>query len=339
MLRVAAGRLPLSMFPFLVAGDLGAEKEAQIRADANLSFAGAAKDDARPRMTFTGPALMPVDPGPILKKALQVKLLSPDTLTRAEIRAALGLEMVDEPVPEGVYLIRNTNGLGGIYVQGDLQEVLLAIEHGWQDVFFVQSGSTWALKFNPSLGRTIFESPAGAETFDFLPLAIIMIAGKVDALGGGTVDTAGAPAFLTDEPIPCILGGISLTIVSTDRIEISAHLVQEGVRWTDGIPYLKDSTSQLAVWATGDLAVKPTGRDIQIQASLTAGKAISVASSGNNVVLAGGLQAGGFELGSNQMTIVPDERALSPDAAPAYAPQSASPVFLVLSLRALQWND
>jgi hypothetical protein len=338
-LRAAAGRVPLFLFPFLIAADADPEKEALLRNDPNLAFAGGSKNDLRPSVTFAGASILPSDPEPLLKKALQIKLFSPDRLTRAEVRLALGLEMVDEPIPEGVYLVRNTNGLGGIYVQGDLRRIILAIENGWQDVFFTQGENAWCLKFQPVPGKTVFRSPAGTEEFDRAPLGIIMIAGQVESLGGGTVDPAGVPTLQTGDPVPSILGGVSLTIVSTDEIEISSHLVQEGVRWTDSIPYLKDSTSQLSVWAGGNLTLNSAARELHVQASLTSGKKIALADSGKSIILAGGLQAAAFETGPNRMTIVPDDRALSPERISGDVPRTAVPLLLVLSFRPLQWNE
>ena len=119
----------------------------------------------------------------------------------------------------------------------------------------------------------------------------------------------------------------------------SSHLVQEGVRWTDSIPYLKDSTSQLSVWAGGNLTLNAAVRELHVQASLTSGKEISVSGAGKSAVIAGGLQAGAFELGSNRMTIVPDVRALSPERISEDAPRTAVPLLFVLALRPIQWSE
>jgi hypothetical protein len=337
-LRAAAGHIPLALFPFLIAGG-DPDKEAEIRSDSNIRFAGGGRDDARPAPAFAPAAALPADPEPLLKKALQVKLFSPDKLTRAEIRAALGLEMVDEPVPEGVYLIRNSNGLGGVYAQGDLDAVILAVDNGWQDIFFAQGQAAWALKFRLFPGRTVFAAPEGTEEFDRAPLGIIIVDGGIASLGGGTVDAAGVPALQTGDPVPSVLNGVSLTIVSTGRVEISSHLVQEGVRWTDEIPYLKESAARLSIWAGGDLSLAAAGQELQVQASLTSNKTISAAGAGKRVVLAGGLQAAGLDLGGNGLTIVSDERTLVPAPEDEDSPRTAVPVFMLLALRPLRWND
>ncbi len=275
----------------------------------------------------------------MIKKALQVKLFSPDSLTRAEIRAALGLEMVDEPVPEGVYLVRNTNGLGGVFIQGDVGEILLAIEDGRQDIFFRQGESAWTLKFKPATGPTTFVSPAGTEEFDHAPLGIVMVVGRIESLGGATVDAAGIPSAQTGDPVPSILGGVSLTIVASDEVAISSHLVQEGIRWMDGIPYLKESSSRLSVWSGGDVSLSPAGKDLHIQGALTAAGKIAFSGSGGRLVLGGGLQAGGLELGANRLAVVPDSRDLLPVAIGGDGPRSAVPLLFVLGLRPLRWND
>jgi hypothetical protein len=102
---------------------------------------------------------------------------------------------------------------------------------------------------------------------------------------------------------------------------------------------LKDSSAKLSIWAGGDLTLAPAGKEIQVHAALTAGKKLAVSGSGKSLILAGGLQAGGLELGGNRMTVVPDERDLAPGLASGDAPRTAVPLLIVLALRPLRWND
>jgi hypothetical protein len=180
-----AGYLPLSRFPFLVAADLAAEEKRTIQDNREMVVLPSRWTYAYPRKNFSSETTIPRDAGPLLKKALNIKIFSPEKLTRAEIRSALGLEMVNEPVPEGVYLIENDTGLGGLFLQGDVDEIILATEAGFQVVSIRRGNDRWLLKYCPAQSSTTFTTPTETRTYDRIPLGMILVNGRVGALGGG----------------------------------------------------------------------------------------------------------------------------------------------------------
>jgi hypothetical protein len=289
----------------------------------------------------------------LLKKAVRVKFLTPGRLTRAELRAALGLEMVNEPVPEGVYLIQSDLGLGGIFVQGDLDEIALAVDGDYQAISFRREGDSALLRFSPSLGRTTFAPPGseGRLEFDRVPLGMILVNGAVQSLGGGIMGPDGLPTIVTDDAVPCVLRGVSLTIVTSDKMTITSHLVQQGVKWIGSIPYLKDSTSQLILYASGrdlvgdqekagQVIIDPHApREIALQASIAAKNAFVSEGASKTVLLAGGVQSKSIALNGSVLKIVPDERLRDAGRIPENAPATTRSLIAVLSLRPLRWHD
>jgi hypothetical protein len=351
-LSTAAGRVPLSSFPFLLAGDDGPEHAAELFADRRVVLTPPEGRRVPIPPAATTLSLIPRDTSPLLAETLKIKIFAPDRISIFDLRRALGLPLVNEPVPNGVYLVVNDTGLGGVFIQGDAEEIVLAAESGRQYFQFRLAEGTWRLWFQPSEFRTEFTSPTETRTYDRLPLAIIMVNGAIASLGGGIVDVATGILTLTDRTdIASILDGVSLTIVSADEITISSHLIQEGVRWKDGIPYLKDSRAQLFLFASGTNFIdgsEKNGRirisaggpaDLILQAELTARDGLKIDGDRRDVAVYGGIQASSLDPGSGFLKITPDARLLSPLRDPGRSPRTTTPILWATGLEALQWND
>jgi len=350
-MSVMAGHVHLSAFPFLLAGEKGPEQAADLIAGNSLVLAPPEGVRGRLPAAATERSLIPSNAGPLLAEALKIKIFSPADLTIARIRQALGLEPSPDPVPDGVYLIVDDLGLGGVFVQGDVEEMLLAAAEGRQYIQFLLEEGAWRIWFNPNEPRTEFFGPEDRRSFDLRPLPIVLVNGSVASLGGATVDGLGNLTLSTATETPAILAGLPLTIVSSGETVISSHLVQEGVRWTDGIPYLKDTKAQLFLFASGSdflTGSKTNGRvrigasgpdDLYLQAAVTARDGFRLDGSGKNIILSGSLQAGGLEAGTNRLSIRPDDRLLSPLSSPASAPRSTEPVLFISGWEALRWTD
>jgi hypothetical protein len=350
-LKTAAGRLPLSFFPFLLAGTTGNGTVTDLVAGKKLQLLPSRFKDYAPRALVTARPLIPQDPSSLLAAAAKVRFLRPGELDRAELRRALGLEMIDEPIPDGVYLIRSDLRPGGIFVQGDLSQLLLAIGDGWQYVEFQGGESVWRLKFSPAAGRMEFSGPDGQTTIDQVPLGMILVNGMIASLSAAEADAEGTLTPVRDQEIACILDGVSLTIVSAAEVTIGSHLLHEGVKWVKDVPYLQNKQSQLVVYAGGRDLVDGSVRDgriivgsgapaeTKIQASLTAANGFSVEGDSKIVVLSGGLQTSALALGENRLKIAPDERVTADALAPAPGPAAAEPVLLILSVRPLSWKE
>jgi hypothetical protein len=180
---------------------------------------------------------------------------------------------------------------------------------------------------------------------------MILVNGEIASLSAAEVGAGDVLTPAGEEEIPCILDGVSLTIVSAAAVTIGSHLLHEGVKWMKDVPYLKDRTSQLVVYAGGRDLIDGSGRDgriiigpgapeeAKIQASLTAADGFVVEGGSKSVVLSGGLQTSALSLGENRLKIAPDERLTADALPPAPGPAAAEPVLFILSIRPLAWTE
>jgi hypothetical protein len=350
-LGLLAGRLPLPAIPFYIRKDLTESQKAGLLEEGGLRFPAKAGESLSPAIVSGGEAVIPDDPAPLVAKALNIRLFTPQDLTPGRLREALGLEPSDEPVPDGVYLIRNDLGLGGVFVQGDLEGMVLAIRDGAQIIAFRAEAGEWLLEFSPAESRTLFRGPDGERRFDLVPLPLVIVNGRIDALGGGAVGLDGRVELCFDGRTPSVLNGVDLTIVSSDRVTISSHLVLEGVRWQDGLPYAKDSAAQLMIFAAGRDLLSGEARDgaiavdadapseLKLQGSMTAAAGgFVIEGAGKDIQLMGALHAGDYDGGGNTLSVVRDERAAAGEF-PENAPLTVSPHLAFTSLRARTWLE
>jgi hypothetical protein len=246
-LGLLAGRLPLPAVPLYIRKEMSGAEKASFLAESGIIFPPKPGALVRPRLTATDGGILPEDPSPLVAKALAIGVFEPGDLSPAELRQALGLEASTDPVPDGVYLIENDLGLGGVFVEGDLDEMVLAIDGDAQVVVFRAAGAEWRLEFSPARSRTEFRTPEGSFSFDLVPLPIVVVDGGIDSLGGGAVGLDGRVELCFDGETPAVLNGVDLTIVSSEKVTISSHLILEGVRWQDGVPYVKGTKAQLVI--------------------------------------------------------------------------------------------
>ena len=256
-----------------------------------------------------------------------------------------------DPVPDGVYLIENDLGLGGIFVQGSLDEMILAVRGDAQIVVFRAGEAEWRLEWSPAGSRTEFAAPQGSRYYDLVPLPLLFVNGALAALGGGTIGPDGRVDMCFDGRTPAVLNGVDLTIVSADRVTIATHLILEGVRWQDGIPYSKGSEAQLAILAAGRDAV--TGErteggisvsdgapaNLKLQASLTAAAGgFGIEGPARSVELLGALHADAYAGNGSRLTLYRDDRAAA-GGFPRIAPLTAEPQLAVYALKVLAWRE
>ena len=260
------------------------------------------------------------------------------------------MESSEEPIPDGVFLIKDDLGLGGIFIQGDVLELGLAIYEDYQVASFTLESGVWILMFSPNKGLTFFITPEKEEIYDLLPLEIIIVNGNILSLGGGIFNPPSSLELIWDQEVPAILKGVNLTIVASDEITISTHLLYQGLKWEEGMPYVKESSTGLHLLASGhdvfgnqneNSAIKiaeDSPDDLKIQASLTAsGKGFFIEGKGKNINLFGGLQANEFSSNSNKTKIMVDDRFLLNDGLLQNSPLTAKPVLHLLAYQPKEW--
>lgn len=352
ILEIAVGRVPLSIFPLLVRRPEDPDEAAHYSERHHISFSPADRGTVGSMINFSEPSVLPQDACPALSAALQIKLFKPQDLTHRVLRRALRLEESDDPVPDGVYLIRTDLGLGGVFVQGDLDELILAIDRENQVLYFRAESSCWVLRIDPLAKQTSFITPTETLSFDLIPAGTIVVDGKIHSLGGGRVDEHGEIVLCPDDDAPCLLRGVQLTIVSSKTMTLTAPLIRQGVIWQNGIPYIKDADSKLTLYCTGrdfsteepaegGVVIGPGApRDIKVEASIVApGQGFLVEGEGKTVRLAGSIQASAITNPGDVLIITFEPEKPYDALMSASIPETTQPVLLVNSLRLRKWRD
>ena len=349
--QVLAGRIPLSAFPFMVDSSLSPEERGDYLEKNGITLVPSSREVLPPRVSFAAEPLIPEGASPLLGKALDIEIFRPQDITAARLRTVLGLEESQDPVPEGVYLIRNDLGLGGVYVEGDIQEMVTAIEGNYQIISFRMEEGVWVLKYSPAESRTSFSSPWGEETFDLVPLGLIVISGEVQSLGGGIVQSGGVVRLVTDREVPSILPGAKLTLVASGMITITSHLVQQGLSWQEGIPYIKDEQSQLVIFSTGrdlwtEAAIEgglvvaaDAPQNLTVQAALTAGdEGLKINGQEKTVRVLGSIQTTAYSASGSQLRLTPWTPRPSVEEQ-VNGPRTALPVLFITRFGASRWKE
>ncbi len=230
--------------------------------------------------------------------------------------------------------------------------MVTAIEEDFQVVSFLKEQGCWILKFSPQKSKTIFSTPEEVFYYDLIPLGIIIVNGKINSLGGGVMDPSGQAILVTDKEIPSILNGVNLTIISSDKITLSSHLIHQGVKWIDRVPYVKDRNSQLNIFVTGKdflgnaeregqiIIGKDSPQEIKIQASITAvDKGFAVEGKGKTVHILGSLHASDYSSNENKLTFTFDERLLEKSDLVQNSPKTAKPVICLSFFKPMEWKE
>jgi len=349
---ISAGKVPLAEIPVLIDKEFTPEQKNTFLVENKIDFIPIEGRIISPVISFSSESLLPKDASSQLSNCLKVDVFLPQNLSTPQLRMALGLEESNEPVPDGVYLIRDDLGLGGVYVVGEVDEMVLAIQEDFQIISFHSGQRTWVLKFSPLQNKTIFSTPDETFAYDKAPQGIIVVDGNIHSLGGGVVDSSGNTILVTEEEIPCILRGVNLTIIASDKITLSSHIIHQGLKWEQGIPYVKGSNSQLNVFATGQgfidnsekegqiVIADDSPQDIKIQASLTAaGKGFSVEGENKKVSIIGSLQASDYNSNNNTLQVAFDERFLEMENLLQNSPKSSKPILNLSSLQIIEWKE
>jgi hypothetical protein len=124
------------------------------------------------------------------------------------------------------------------------------------------------------------------------------------------------------------------------------------VKWEEGVPYIKDSDSQLLIFSAGKDFFEGSEREggiritndspegLKIQASLTAsGRQISVQGENKKIQVLGSVHAAGFDLQENTVKIKFDERFLFMDDQLQNAPKTKNPVLYAAHFKTTTWKE
>lgn len=348
---IFAGHIPLPAIPFLIEKTFD-DGQRPFQEKNKITLIPTAGNFLRPPVSFSEEPLIPREADSLLAKALRIGFFDPKRLSRPLLRRVLGLNETNEPVPEGIYLIQDDTGLGGVYIQGDVEEMVTAVEEDFQIVSFLTDSGRWTLRFSPQRSQTFFATPDEVQHFDLTPVGIIIANGKIRSLGGGVSDLSGRIEMVRDKEIPSILQGVSMTIISPQRITLSSHLIQQGFQWMERVPYVKGAKPPLVIFATGKDFQGDTKREgeiiidgnapaeIRLQASLTAaGKGFSIEGKNKKVHLLGSLQVSDYSSGGNALELFFDDSILESNFLGFDAPRTAKPVLWLSFFKPVAWKE
>jgi hypothetical protein len=351
-LEILAGHIPLPLIPFLISKNLEPEQKRNFEEYNNISFVPMPNNLLYPTANVVEEGLIPQDANALLEKALNIKIFRPQDLSNVRLRAVLGLENSTEPVPEGVYLIHNDLGLGGVYIQGSVEEMITAIEQDFQVIAFQMETGLWIIKFSPAQSKTYFQAPEGVQAYDLVPLGIIIVSGEIKSLGGGVIDSEGRMSLVKDQEITSILRGINLTIVASEKINLTSHLLRQGLKWQEGVPYVKGENAQLFIFSTGkdfqEDQFKEGGitidenspGEIKIQAGLTAqGEGFKIQGEKKTVHILGSLQTTDYFSGGSQLKLTPLLPFAGALDSSLNLPATAEPILFLSSFKSMEWKE
>jgi hypothetical protein len=349
-LGILAGRIPLSSIPLLMAAPQSSEERELLLK--SIRVYPEASSILPPEPFFTDSNLLPKSVSSFLAGTLKIKMFTPENLSRAQIRQAIGLEISSDPIPEGVYLIEDDLGLGGLYIQGDIIRLTLAAGEDFQMMDFETEAGNWVLQYSPQNSTTVFITPDEIRRYNLIPRGFVFSTGDILSMGAGVVDPSGLSLLPSQEKIPCLMRGISLTIVSPKSITLTSHLIRQGVEWTEGIPYLKGKSSQLHLFAAGRDAQGREDKDrggiqfspgdaeeMEIHASLTAGgRGISFKGRGKLLRIFGSLHGRSVST-EGTIHLFPRSIPVPPLNEWGDQPQTALPVLYLTHLETVSWED
>ncbi len=352
-LTLFTGNIPLSALPLLKDKNTDHTTEEDFLEDNNISVVSSGEDDSSPKIYLSEDELIPDTASEQIREALNIKTFKPQDLSDQKLRQILGLEMTDEPVPGGVYLIQDDLGLGGLFIQGDVEEMILAAEQDYQVIKITHEAGVWILKFNPQTSETCFITPLETQYFNLIPKGIIIVNGGIKSLGGGFVNSSGEIEMLGQEgQVPSVLKSVNLTIITSEEIAISDHIIHEGVQWIDSVPYVKDSHSQLNIFAGGNNLVElqertggitienNTSEELKIQASLTTSTGeFSIKGENKTVSIFGSVHASEYRTSLNELNIFADSRFLDDENLLKNSPVIKSPLLHLADLEIRDWKE
>ncbi|MFO7980556.1 MAG: hypothetical protein R6V00_06950 [Candidatus Aminicenantes bacterium] len=352
-MKTLTGNIPLPAIPLLKDRNADPIQIKDFFEKNHISIFSPGENNLVPEAYVSDKELVPDEATQQIKEALNIKTFNPQDLSDKKLRQVLGLDIVDEPVPEGVYLIKDDLGLGGLFIQGDVKEMILAVEQDFQVLQIAQEAGIWILKFNPQKHETYFITPFGSESYNLTPKGIVIVNGGVDSLGGGIVSASGEIQRLKGvEKAPSLLKSVNLTLISSKEIIITDHIIHEGVQWIDSVPYIKDSQSQLNIFAGGNNITEKQNRtggitidsefsnDLKIQASLTSSTGeFSVKGHNKTVNLLGSVHASQYSTSQNQLNVFTDPRFLAEENLLLNSPKTQHPILYIAEFKLKEWTE
>ena len=170
------GRIPLSEFPVIIDRD-ATQPAGDYLAANGIAWSG----ESRPLVERVNGRL---DGERLLVDSLH---LSGEIFSWAELRRRLNLEVSNNPIPEGVYVIHNDDlgddaqdGVAAVFVQGDLQQVVFSVRDGMQVIVLQQHDRFFELRYLP--GERRFDCWDALQSGERLFAEKLIVNGSINAV-------------------------------------------------------------------------------------------------------------------------------------------------------------
>jgi len=145
-------------------------------------------------------------------------------LTEAEIRAALGIQggNPNNPPPDGVYVPNTGTAVtGGIFIQGNANDVSLSVDHNGHQVITVthQNRTTTTIVIDDDNNRTVVDDGSNQTVYQGVPRGVLYTRGSIFRIGGPRRSGQNVP--------PAIEENMQLTVVSEGDMVIQSDITYE----------------------------------------------------------------------------------------------------------------
>jgi len=154
-------------------------------------------------------------PGDLARASLGLPPGSGQPLHVEELREALGLPPGTGRPPPGVYLLRNGDLTGGIYVEGDLASLVIRGEGGQQVMILQPAGGAGQLELRVDHQQQT--STVDGSLFPGVVDGPLFVEGAILAMGTGAVPGGPVP--------PAVAPDAGLTVAASGDITVSGHLI------------------------------------------------------------------------------------------------------------------
>ncbi len=168
--------------------------------------------------------------------------------TNLELTMSLGLTPSTLPPPTGVYVPNDgTSVTGGIYIQGDAQDVLMFVDASDRQCYSIRddTGATTSIVVDAANNQTIVNS----ITYNGVPNGALYTDGNIDSLGGPNRSGGVAP--------PAVQAESALSVFADGDIKITRDLV-----YSDNPLVTTDAQNVLGIFTPGgDVRIGTTAPD------------------------------------------------------------------------------
>lgn len=186
LIDMVSGRVPVTLFPFFL------DQSITVPEDVFLKEHDVIINDSR--FITAAETEVEFDSTAFLLDALKIR---GNTITWSAMREKFGLDISDEPIPEGIHIPIEEGTINCIFIQGHVERLVFSTQEGVQKIRVTQDGITHGYDYKP--GENYFINWDNQRTEEFLFNEIIAVNGNISSLeqegDAAFTDTAGITLY------------------------------------------------------------------------------------------------------------------------------------------------